>query len=203
MQLREEELRTEKRPVETGQVTLGKEVVEEPRQMEVPVTREEVTIERHPVERHPSDKPIEETGRTIEVPVREERVDVEKRPVVYEEVEVGKREVAETQPVSATVRREEARVEREGDVDVRGWNEAMPRYRQRWEGRYGSTGGRWEDYEPSYRYVYDIRSRPEYRGRAWNDVEPQLRSDWERRYPNTPWDRARETVREAWEDVTT
>jgi len=202
VQLREEELRAEKRPVETGQVTLGREVVEEQRQMEVPVTREEVTIERHPVERHPSDKPIEDTGRTIEVPVREERVEVEKRPVVYEEVGVGKREVTESQPVSATVRREEARIEREGDVDVRGWNEAMPRYRDRFQSRYGSTGGRWEDYEPTYRYGYEMRSRPEYRGRSFNEVEPSLRSDWERTYPETPWDRAREGLRDSWEETT-
>ncbi len=57
--------------------------------------------------------------------------------------------------------------------------------------------------EPSYRYRYDMRSRPEYRGRAWNEVEPQLRSDWERRYPKTPWDRARESIRDTWENATT
>jgi uncharacterized protein (TIGR02271 family) len=203
MQLREEELRAEKRQVETGQVTLGKDVVEERRSMDVPVTREEVTIERQPVERRPSDRPIDEGDRTIEVPVREERVDVEKQPVVYEEVGVGKRAVTETQSVSDTVRREEARVDREGDVNIRGWNDVMPSYRQRWQQRYGGTGGRWEDYEPNYRYGYEMRSRPEYSGRSFSEVEPSMRSDWERRYPNTPWDRARDNVRETWDEATT
>ena len=59
-------------------------------------------------------------GGTIEVPVREEEVNVEKRPVVTEEVEIGKRAVQDTERVSGTVRREEARVEREGDVEVEG-----------------------------------------------------------------------------------
>jgi uncharacterized protein (TIGR02271 family) len=203
VQLREEELRVQKQPVETGHVTIGKDVVEERRTMEVPVTREEVTVERRPVERQPSDRPIDDTSRTLEVPVREEHVEVEKRPVVYEEVGVGKREVTETQSVSETVRREEARIEREGDVNVRGWNEAMPTYRQRWQQRHGTTGGRWEDYEPSYRYGYEMRSRPEYRGRSFSQVEPGMRSDWERRYPNTPWDRARENIRETWDETTT
>jgi uncharacterized protein (TIGR02271 family) len=202
VQLREEELRVHKQPVETGHVTVGKEVVEEKRSMDVPVTREEVTVERRPVERRPSDRPIDETSRTIEVPVREERVGVEKQPVVYEEVGVGKRQVTDTQSVSDTVRREEARIEREGDVNVRGWSEAMPAYRQRWQQRQGTTAGRWEDYEPSYRYGYEMRSRPEHRGRSFSDVEPSLRSDWERRYPNTPWDRARENIRETWEETT-
>ena len=31
---------------------------------------------------------------------------------------------------------------------------------------------------------------------------PGFRRDWERRYPNTPWDRAREAIRDAWEDAT-
>jgi uncharacterized protein (TIGR02271 family) len=124
LQLREEELRARKSEIQTGQVTLGKDIVEEQRTLQVPVTREDVTIERRPVTPRPADRPIEETSRTIEVPVREERVEVEKTPVVYEEVGVGKREVTQTQHVSETVRREEARVERQGEVQVSGSEDA-------------------------------------------------------------------------------
>src|SRR5437016_3400419 len=120
MQLREEQLQATKRPVETGSVHLGKDVVEEQRTMDVPVTREEVYVERHPVDRRPSDQPISESDtETIRVPVTEERVEVEKQPVVYEEVGVGKRVTQETRQVSDTVRREELRTENEGDVEVR------------------------------------------------------------------------------------
>ncbi len=118
VELREEELQARKQSVEAGQVRIGKEVVEEQKTLQVPVTREEVTVERHPVARQPSDRPIGDGGETIQVPVREEQVSVEKRPVVTEEIEVGKREVQETQQVSGTVRREEARIEGQGDVDV-------------------------------------------------------------------------------------
>jgi uncharacterized protein (TIGR02271 family) len=52
--------------------------------------------------------------------VREEQVTVEKQPVVREEVAMGKRPVQETKQVSDTVRREEAHVESEGDIDVQG-----------------------------------------------------------------------------------
>jgi uncharacterized protein (TIGR02271 family) len=119
LRLREEELQARKTSVETGRVHLGKEVVEEQRTVDVPVTREEVTIERRPVDRRPSDQPIDATERdTVRVPVREERVEVEKQPVVYEEVGVGKRVTQETQQVSDTVRREELRMDKDGDVDV-------------------------------------------------------------------------------------
>jgi uncharacterized protein (TIGR02271 family) len=120
VQLREEELRARTTPVETGSVQLGKDVVEEERTLDVPVAREEVYVERHPVDRRPADRPIGESeAETIRVPVTEERVEVEKQPVVYEEVGVGKRVKQETEQVSDTVRREELRMENEGEVDVR------------------------------------------------------------------------------------
>ena len=75
-------------------------------------------VERHPVDRRPADQSIDDGGRTIDIPVHEEQVSLEKRPVVYEEVNVGKREVTDTRQVSGTVRREEARVERDGEVEV-------------------------------------------------------------------------------------
>jgi uncharacterized protein (TIGR02271 family) len=119
VQLREEELRARTVPVETGSVHLGKDVVEEEHTMDVPVSREEVYVERHPVDRRPADRPISDAeSETIRVPVTEEHVEVEKEPVVYEEVGVGKRVTQETRQVSDTVRREELRVEHEGDVDV-------------------------------------------------------------------------------------
>ena len=43
-----------------------------------------------------------------------------KQPMVTEEVEVGKRKVRDAEHVSDTARREEARIEREGDVEVGG-----------------------------------------------------------------------------------
>jgi uncharacterized protein (TIGR02271 family) len=120
VQLREEELHARTRAVETGSVHVGKEIVEEQQTLDVPVTHEEVYVERRPVERRPADQAIGDMeSQTIRVPVTEEHVEVEKTPVVYEEVGVGKRAVQETQQVSDTVRREELRVENEGDVEFR------------------------------------------------------------------------------------
>lgn len=209
VQLREEELQARKQTVQTGEVSIGKEVVSEQRTLEVPVTREEVFVERRAVEHRPADRPIDDRGQTIEVPVREEEVSVEKRPVVYEEVELGKQQVQRTEQVSGTVRREEARIEREGDVTVSGagganrWDQAMPGYRTRWQQRSGATGGRWEEVEPSYRYGWELRNDPRYRNRSWTDVETEAQRDWTTRHPESPWARARDNIREGWEGGTT
>ncbi|MFL5588110.1 MAG: YsnF/AvaK domain-containing protein [Ktedonobacteraceae bacterium] len=119
LKLREEQLRAQKQPVETGEARLRKDVVTEQKSIDVPVSREEVYVERRPGSGQPTDQPIGE-GETYRVPVREEQVTVEKQPFVREEVSLGKRPVQETKQVSDTVRREEAHVERAGDVNVQG-----------------------------------------------------------------------------------
>lgn len=119
MQLREEELQARKQRVETGQVQLGKDVVTERREMDVPVTKEEVFIERHPVEGRPADGGEIGKDRTISVPVSEERVEVGKQVRVREEVSLGKQEVQESKRVEGDVKREELRVDQEGSPGLR------------------------------------------------------------------------------------
>jgi len=119
VQLREEQLQARKAEEQAGEVRIGKDVVTEHKEMDVPVRHEEVVVERRPAEGQPVTGNIGE-GEEVRVPVTRERVEVDKQPVVREEVSVGKREVTETERVEADVRREEARVEREGDVRVEG-----------------------------------------------------------------------------------
>jgi uncharacterized protein (TIGR02271 family) len=119
LKLREEQLNVQKQPVETGEARLRKDVVSEQQSVDVPVTHEEVYIERRPGSGQPSDAPIGESGETYRVPVREEQVTTSKQTVETGEVAIGKKQFQDTQRVSDTVRREEARVESEGDVNIR------------------------------------------------------------------------------------
>ena len=125
LELREEELRVEKERIQAGEVRLRKEVVTEKRSIDVPVTREEVVIERRPVEGREARTGDIDEGEEIRIPVMEERVHVEKEPVVREEVTLGKRRVEDTERVSETVRREEARIESEGRTNVTGGGTAQ------------------------------------------------------------------------------
>lgn len=120
IQVKEEELRVHKQPVETGEARIRKEVHVEHKTIDVPVKKEEVVIERHPVSGHRASASDIKAGEEIRIPVREEQVHVEKQPVVKEEVTVGKRTVQDTERVAGTVRKEEVKVEKQGSVDVRG-----------------------------------------------------------------------------------
>jgi uncharacterized protein (TIGR02271 family) len=120
LQAKEEQLHVQKHKEQAGEVTIRKEVHTEHKTIEVPVEREEVVIERRPVSgNQPAAGTIAAEGQTIRVPVSEEHVEVTKTPVVKEEVTVGKRKVKETQRVGATVRKEEIKVEKQGDANVR------------------------------------------------------------------------------------
>lgn len=119
LRLREEQLQVEKQRVQSGEVDIRKEVVTEQKTINVPVSREEVVVERHAVTSgQVSDASIGQDD-VIRVPITEEQVQVTKTPVVTGEVSVEKRTVEEMQQVSDTVRREEARVDREGNAIVR------------------------------------------------------------------------------------
>src|SRR3954452_14685430 len=133
LQLREEQLRAEKERVQAGEVRVRKEVVTEERTLEVPVTREEVVVERRPAAQGQQASGKIDEGEEIRIPLMEEEVRVEKTPVVREEVNLKKRQVQSTQEVSDTVRREEAHIEQSGNARVRGnsesWRGNERRYR--------------------------------------------------------------------------
>jgi len=120
VQLREEQLNVSKQDVETGAVKVRKEVHTEHKSIDVPVTREEIVIERTAVHgQHGATGDDIRPGQEIRIPVREEQVKVEKEMVVKEEVKVGKRKVQDTEHVSADLHKEDVRVETTGDVNVR------------------------------------------------------------------------------------
>jgi len=105
LERREERLRVDKQTQKAGDVHVGKRVVEEQQSVDVPVTREEVTVERRPVDRPATGEAL--TDDSIDVPVYEEQVAVGKETRVVEELEVGKTATTGTERVEETVRREE------------------------------------------------------------------------------------------------
>lgn len=115
--LHQEELDINKNKVQTGEVTLSKEIVEENKTVDVPVTREEVVIERKSLNNEASDAQIT-SGETIRIPVSEEQVQIGKHTVTTGEVSAYKRETQETQTINETLKKEEARIDKNGNPNV-------------------------------------------------------------------------------------
>jgi len=121
VQLKDEELDISKHAVKKGEVRVGKEIVTEHKTVDVPVTREEVVIERRPAGTGTTSTAAGKMGdrQEIRIPVTEEEVDVRKRTVAREDVTVGKRKVQQKRTVSEDVRHEKLKVDRSGDVNVK------------------------------------------------------------------------------------
>ena len=112
----EERLNVGTQEREAGQARLRKYVVTDHETVDVPVEREEVTVERTPI----NDTNARVDNGTIgeeevDVTLHEERPVVQKEAVAVEEVGLNKQTVQETQRVEADVRKEQVDVET--DVD--------------------------------------------------------------------------------------
>jgi uncharacterized protein (TIGR02271 family) len=108
----EERLKVGSEEVETGKVRLRKYVETEQQQVTVPVTHEEVRVEREPITDWKGDAPeIGEADR--EITLHAERPVVETETVAVEQVRLGKQAVTEDQTVSGEVRKERIDVEEE------------------------------------------------------------------------------------------
>jgi uncharacterized protein (TIGR02271 family) len=99
----------------TREATITKEPLTETKSVDVPVTHEEMTVERRPAGETVStsgQKPVE--SRTeVKVPLKSEEVQVTKQPYVKEEVSVKKKPVTETRTVTDQVRSEKVNVSEE------------------------------------------------------------------------------------------
>jgi uncharacterized protein (TIGR02271 family) len=94
----------------TEEATVTKEPIIETKTVEVPVTHEEVTIEKRPPRDRKytsisAESPVE-SKTEIKIPLKKEEVQVTKQPYVKEEVVVNKKPVTKTQQVDEQVRTE-------------------------------------------------------------------------------------------------
>ena len=91
---------------------------------------------------------------------------------------------------------------------VHQWEEQGPAWHRRWEARYGSAGGRWEDFEPGYRFGSEMATDPRYRDRDFDEADADLRHDWVTwtqrygyRHDDGDWERIRVHAHEAWDEA--
>ena len=107
IQLLGEVLRVHKERINRGEVVVRKEVITENQTVQVPVTREELVIERRAVSGDTQAQGTVGEGREIRIPLTEETASINKDTVVREEISVGKKPVSEVRDLTGDVRREE------------------------------------------------------------------------------------------------
>ncbi|MGJ4115908.1 PRC and DUF2382 domain-containing protein [Corynebacterium macclintockiae] len=116
----EERLNVQKDKVQTGEARLRKYVVTDTETVEVPVTREEVCVERTPISADEAANykgSIDEGGQEASVTLSEERVTVNKETVPVEKVSLNKEQITETERHTEELRKEQIDTDVDGGVN--------------------------------------------------------------------------------------
>lgn len=111
--LHEEELVARKRTRQTGDAWIVKGVVEEARELDVPVTEERAKVTRRTIDRDLETGEVVFEETTMTVPLSRDEVEVDRRTRVTEEAVIEKEPVQRTERVRGTVRKERLAVEGE------------------------------------------------------------------------------------------
>lgn len=118
LQLLEEKLDISKKWVQTGEVTMHKEIITENKTITVPVQREILVIEGTTLEGSNSSARLGNQNRTFRIPVSEEKIEIVKHTVPLENVSVRNNSYEKKVSVHETLKKEKLHVETLGNVNI-------------------------------------------------------------------------------------
>lgn len=112
--LREEALDISKQLIETGGVTMHKEIIHEEKVLTVPVTREELVIEK---KKFSLKEPNASGGKSeiIRIPLSEEKIKVSKHTVVLNNISAYRHKVTKTVDIDDVLKKEKLHVDVTGN----------------------------------------------------------------------------------------
>jgi len=114
-----EQVTFDKKVVESGKVRISKRISQQEELIDVPLLREQVSVERVAVNRVVDAPPqARYEGDTMIIPVVEEQVFYQKRLVLVEELHVRKQIVEEHKPQQVTLMKEEVDVTRSAENEA-------------------------------------------------------------------------------------
>jgi uncharacterized protein (TIGR02271 family) len=205
----EEDLAIGKQEVERGHVRIYSRVTERPVEEAVRLREEKVTVERRPADRPATEADFAAAGKDIiEMTETAEEPVVTKQARVVEEVVVHKEVTEHTETVHAAERHTDVDVQREPETATpprrvtaaQDFASYSDDFRKHYGTAFGTSGMAYAEYEPAYRYGYELGTHERYRGRDWVALEADARRDWEVRHPNT-WERFKDAIRYGWDKV--
>lgn len=109
LELHKEKLQVNKKVIKTATVNVYKKTYTVEKQILVPVTYEELIIEK----KFPSEK-----VETKCIPLSEERIEITKHPIIFEDVEIYKEKVEEHLQINETVKEEKIHIDTVGDISI-------------------------------------------------------------------------------------
>jgi len=87
------------------------------------------------------------------------------------------------------------------DTNRSDFNVYDPFFRSHYQTRYADSGYTYDQYEPAYRYGYDLATDTRYHAYEWHAIEPEAQRYWNQHYGDTPWEKFKDAVRYGWQQV--
>lgn len=114
LEIKEEQLNTAKKWMETGEVKVYREIFYKKEAFTVPIKHEELVIEKKSLKENNKDTPKE----VIRIPISEEQVEFLKHKVELEDVSVYKEQIQDIKHIEGTLKKEKPVVRISGDAKV-------------------------------------------------------------------------------------
>ncbi|WP_207534223.1 YsnF/AvaK domain-containing protein [Desertivirga arenae] len=110
----EEQITIEKQVIETGKVSVSKKVNEYTESVDIPLTNEEVDVNRIEINQYVTEAPpaIRQEGNKTIIPILKEVLVVEKKLLLVEEVHITRKQVKTSTTRQETLRKEEVVISR-------------------------------------------------------------------------------------------
>jgi hypothetical protein len=122
------------------------------------------------------------------------------QPSTSEQIRAQSRTVTGTPTTTATVSSSTATTATPTTV-YGDYSTYEPRFRMDYDRNFVSSGYDYVQFDPAYRYGYTLATDPKYTDYDWESLEPEAQAYWDKNYPGT-WDRVRNSIRDAWYEVT-
>ena len=86
---------------------------------------------------------------------------------------------------------------------TKAWHDVMPDFKNRWHSKWGSSGRKWEDDEPGWRFAWEYSEKPEFKGKGWGFMESEFEHGW-KSYSGAKgtWESIKDSVKDFWYDLT-
>ncbi|WP_100407926.1 YsnF/AvaK domain-containing protein [Bacillus solitudinis] len=111
--LKEEVMDIRKKEINTGEVNVHREIVEDEKKVTIPVQREEIVIESIQ-----KDQNLDEHREVTRIPISEEEIHITKQRVQLADVSVSTKKINELKQVKTNLKKETLAVEMSDETDV-------------------------------------------------------------------------------------
>lgn len=112
IKLREEQMDITKNRVKMVDVNVHKEIITDEKTITVPVTRENLVVEKEVIGN-------DQESKTVRIPLSEEQIEIIKHPTLLNQVSVDKKEYTETDLVEETLKKEKVTIDSKGNAKIR------------------------------------------------------------------------------------